>query len=204
MGIATGNVSIAAISGRRDLDTPLHSVIARFASALMIEPVVESELVASLAPTQPDAHRIITGSRTMFNMRTGFLGIPTHLTESSAVEESSSLNKKRSLEEKADITTNGEAKKARCAVPALDGGDDICLGCEALISVGANWNVLVKVIRVESEYDEQLQITVQYVIVKPVSAQYGGKYLEYKLDVSEYYEALKLHNDDLIAQVEAL
>jgi hypothetical protein len=79
MAVATGQRQISSFDPQCTV-TPLHEIVARFATALMIEPVVEAELCESYRRVLPDAHRVITSSRTIFNMRTGSLQIPERLT----------------------------------------------------------------------------------------------------------------------------
>jgi hypothetical protein len=77
--------------------SPLYSKVARFASALMIEPVIEAELCSANSNKLLNAHRVISSSRTIFNMRTGFLGIPRHLTVEFATA------RERQIDERAEM-----------------------------------------------------------------------------------------------------
>jgi hypothetical protein len=95
MNVATGRRSISEFDSTLSASR-LHATVARFAAALMIEPVIEAELYGVYSNIMPDAHRVITSSRTIFNMRTGFLGIPRHLTAEFAADEER-LRKERTL-----------------------------------------------------------------------------------------------------------
>jgi hypothetical protein len=102
MAIATGQRDISEFNSHL-ISSPLHQNVARFASALMIEIVIEAELCQEYTSKQilPNAHRMITSSRTMFNMRIGALGIPQHLTVSFAEEaELKSMKKADTLRSK--------------------------------------------------------------------------------------------------------
>lgn len=74
MHLATGTVSLQQFGEIRGY-TELHGVITRLATALMIQPWVESELVKSVASTLPNAEKVMARSRTIFNMITGYHGI---------------------------------------------------------------------------------------------------------------------------------
>lgn len=79
MSIATGNKNIHDFNVNIS-NSPLYNAVARFASALMIEPVIEAQLYDKYKDIIPKAHRVITSSRTIFNMTTGFMKIPSHLS----------------------------------------------------------------------------------------------------------------------------
>ncbi len=79
MSIATGNINIYDFNVNIS-NSPLYNAVARFASALMIVPVIEAQLYDKYKNIIPNAHRVISSSRTIFNMTTGFMKIPSHLS----------------------------------------------------------------------------------------------------------------------------
>jgi hypothetical protein len=66
---------------------------------------------------------------------------------------------------------------------------DISLGEEILLDVGRSKTVLVKVVRVELEFNEASGSVGQTVVVKPICSQYAGEFMEYKLSTAEFFEA---------------
>lgn len=119
MAVATGQRQISSFDPQFTV-TPFHEIVARFATALMIEPVVEAELCESYRRVLPDAHRAITSSRTIFNLRTGALKIPERLTVHFAEEVELQRKTRDSI-----VLTNSFVKispriEHNCALPKED------------------------------------------------------------------------------------
>lgn len=220
MLIATGLCPISEFDPQ--LNTNLHAVIARFAAALMIEPVTESELVAASMGQfggVSAAHRAISGSRTIFGMCTGYTGIPEHLTEVAAASSEQRRRRRNFSNLNQTNSDTSTAKKGKYLVNV--GGTEIVLGEEALFSVceaEEYRNVLVYVARVECDMGDEEDYGVdvvdnvqaatlavrQIIVVKPVSVQFGGRLVEFKLSLVEFLAAKKLYSDSLIGQMDAL
>jgi hypothetical protein len=202
MAVATGRRRIQDYDPSMPL-SPLYSTVARFASALMIEPVIEAELCSANCDLLLDAHRVISSSRTIFNMRTGFLGIPRHLTVEFATARERQIDKRTEMfSSKRHL--NPEDATVLLLHKLADDENDILLGEEILLDVGQAKTVALRVIRVEHELNEADGHVSQNVIAKPICAQYAGEHLEYKLSVAEFREARKLYTDDVISEISLL
>ena len=133
-------------------------------------------------------------------MRTGFLGIPRHLTFEFATA------RERQIEERSEMVSskkhlNPEDATVLLLYKLVDDEDDILLGEEILLDVGQAKTVALKVIRVEVELNEVDGHVSQNVVAKPICAQYAGEHIGYKLSVSEFREARKLYTDDVTSDI---
>jgi hypothetical protein len=203
MAVATGMRRIQSYDPSMP-QCPLYSTIARFASALMIAPVIEAELCSANSDKLLDAHRVISSSRTIFSMRTGFLGIPRHLSVEFATARERQAHERRTELFSSKRQLNPDDATVLLLHKLADDENDILLGEEILLDVGQSKTVALRVVRVEHTLKEEDGCLTQWVIAKPVCAQYAGEHIEYKLSVSEFREARKLFMDEAVSEMRLL
>eukprot|EP01035_Chromulina_nebulosa_P019633 gene19633-25544_t len=157
----------------------LYNHLIRFGAALMLEPIVEKE--AEIITTTCTSSDIIS-SVSIFNMCTGFQGIPDFLTEEVA-NEHLKVSDENSTKRKYNVVINNV---------------DVEINGEIFIDMNG-FQMKSRVAKISSEYDENGNLT-HDIIVKPVNVFDGGKLSRFQLSLEEYQisksNSLLLNNDD--------
>ena len=168
-------INFACGTTRMEIETALFQVLIRFGAALMLAPIVDHEAVLL------SDSATVSCSGFIYDLRTGYGGIPDHLTLEFAVKEMENQNDKSTKKRKKINVVDSNSKELL----------NVEINEDVAVDIGGGHRVLSRIKSVLStvEDNDEENVCTTKIIAVPLSAQYGGPHFEFELGIEEYVDA---------------